>query len=67
MHARLLGPNNLYFFTKFKIEPDFPCLADEIAKLRLDMNIKVAAVTVSEMSINTKFTLKHNSVFETTL
>ena len=33
-------------------QPDFPCLADEIAELRPDMNIKVAAFTVSEKSIN---------------
>ena len=37
----------------YKIEPDFPCLADEIAEPRPDMNIKVAAFTVSEQSINT--------------
>ena len=43
-----------YFFIKFKIEPDFPCLTDEIAEPRPDMNIKVAAFTVSEKSINTK-------------
>ena len=36
------------------IEPDFPCLADEIAEPRPDMNIKVAAFTVSEKSINSK-------------
>ena len=35
------------------MEPDFPCLADEIADPRPDMNIKVAAFTVSEKSINT--------------
>ena len=34
------------------IEPDFPCLGDEIAEPRPDMNIKVAAFTVSEKSIN---------------
>ena len=39
------------FFTKLWIEPDFPCLADEIAEPRSDMNIKVAAFTVSEKSI----------------
>ena len=38
------------FFTK--LEPDFPCLADEIAEPRPDMNIKFAAFTVSEKSIN---------------
>ena len=32
----------------FLIEPDFPCFADEIAEPRPDMNIKVAAFTVSE-------------------
>ena len=42
-------------FTKLEVEPDFPCLADEIAEPRPDMNIKVAAFTVSEKSINTQF------------
>ena len=45
MHARLRFPNNLF------IETDFPCLADEIAKPRPDMNI--TSFTVSEKSINT--------------
>ena len=40
------------FFTKFNTDPDFPCLADEIALPRPDMNIKVAASTVGEKSIN---------------
>ena len=35
-----------------QIEPDFPGLADEIAEPRPDMNIKVAAFTVSEKFIN---------------
>ena len=48
MHARLSGPNSLLI-----LEPDFPYLADEIAEPRPDMNIKVAAFTVSEKSINT--------------
>ena len=48
MHARLRGPNNLFIL----IEPDIPCLADEIAELRPDMNIYVAAFTLSEKSIN---------------
>ena len=39
-------------FTKLYIEPDFPSLADEIAEPHPDMNIKVAAFTVSEKSIN---------------
>ena len=34
-------------------KPDFPSLADEIAEPRPDMNIKVAAFTVSEKSSNT--------------
>ena len=33
------------------IEPDFPCLADEIAEPRPDMNVKLTAFTVSEKSI----------------
>ena len=40
------------FFTKLQIEPDFPCLADEIVEPLPDMNIKVAAFTVSEKSSN---------------
>ena len=51
MHARLRDPNNLLI-----LEPDFPCLADEIAEPRPDMNIKVAAFSVSEKSINTSGT-----------
>ena len=35
MHARLRGPNNFLF----QIEPDFSCVADEIAEPRPDMNI----------------------------
>ena len=42
------------FSTKLYVDPDFPSLADEIAEPRPDMNIKVAAFTVSEKSINTK-------------
>ena len=52
MHARLRGLNNLFILDEIKKEPDFPCLADEIAEPRPDMNIKVAAFTVSEKSIN---------------
>ena len=40
-------------FTKLKIKPDFTSLADEIAEPHPDMNIKVAAFTVSEKSSNT--------------
>ena len=52
--TQVCAAQTTYFFIKFKIEPDFPCLADEIAEPHPDMNIKVAAVTVSEKSINTK-------------
>ena len=34
------------------MNPDFPYLADEIAEPRPDLNIKVAAFTVSEKSSN---------------
>ena len=39
-----------YFSPNNKNKPDFPWLADEIAEPRPDMNIKVAASTVSEKS-----------------
>ena len=42
----------LLFFTKLSIEPDFPCLADEIAESRPNMNIKVSAFTERKKSIN---------------
>ena len=42
---RLCGQTN---FTKLLIEPDFPCLADEIAEPRPDMNIKATAFTESK-------------------
>ena len=38
--------------TKLKIEPDFPCLADETAESHPEINIKVAAFAVSKKSIN---------------
>ena len=43
-------------FTKLKIKADFPSFADEIAEPHPDMNIKVAAFTVSEKSSNTNKT-----------
>ena len=52
MRARLRGPNNLLILHQIIKDLDFPSLADEIAKPRPDMNIKVAAFTVSEKSIN---------------
>ena len=39
-------------FTKLRIKPDFPSLANEIAEPHPDMSIKVAALTVSEKSSN---------------
>ena len=52
MQTRLCGSKSLLTFYQIKINPDFPSLADEIAWPRLDMNIKVAAFTVSEKSSN---------------
>ena len=40
-------------FTKIYIKLDFPSLANEIAEPHPDMNINVAAFTVSEKSSNT--------------
>ena len=37
----------------YKKNPDFPSLANEIAESHQDINIKVAAFTVSEKSSNT--------------
>ena len=61
MHAHLRSPNNLLTVHQiisklalYPTEPDSPWLADEIAEPRPHMNIKVAAFTVSEKSINTK-------------
>ena len=51
MYAHLRGSNSL---PNYKAEPDFPCSADEIAKPHPDMNIKVAAFTVSKKSSNTE-------------
>ena len=44
MHVRLRGPNNVLILH----QPDFPCLADEIAEPCPDMNIKVTAFTLSK-------------------
>ena len=43
-----------YLLFAKKIEPDFPFWADELAEPHPDMNIKVAAFTVSQKSYNTK-------------
>ena len=53
MHARLRGSKSLLTLYKIINKPDFPSLADEIAEPHPDMNIKVAAFTVSEKSSNT--------------
>ena len=53
MHTRLRDLNNLFVLHQIINKPNFPCLADEIAKPRPDMNIKVSDFTVSEKSINT--------------
>ena len=50
MHARLRGSK---LFTKLYLKPDFPSLEDGIAEPHPDINIKVAAFTVSEKSSNT--------------
>ena len=50
MHARLRGSKGLLTLYQIINKPDFPSLADEIAEPRPDMNIKVAAFTVSEKS-----------------
>ena len=43
----------IYSLPNYKIKPNFPSLEDEITKPRPDMNIKAAASTVGEKSINT--------------
>ena len=50
MHARLRGSKSLLTLYQIINKPDFPSSADEIAEPRPDMNIKVAAFTVSEKS-----------------
>ena len=53
MHARLRGSKSSLALYQIINKSDIPSLADEIAEPRPDMNIKVAASTVSEKSINT--------------
>ena len=53
MHARLRGSESLLTLYQIIVKPDFPSLVNEIAEPRPDMNIKVAAFTVSEKSSNT--------------
>ena len=52
MHAHLLGTKSLLTLYQIINKPDFPYLANEIVEPRPDMNIKVAAFTVSEKSSN---------------
>ena len=57
MKRTFARPNKLFnSLPNYKQKPDFPSLANEIAKPRPDMNIKVAAFAVSKKSIN-KFIL----------
>ena len=53
MHARLRGSKSLLTLSQIVNKPDFPSLADELAEPHPDINIKVAAFTVSEKSSNT--------------
>ena len=52
MHARLRGSKRLFTLYHIIKKPDFPSLADGNAEPHPDMNIKVAAFTVSEKSSN---------------
>ena len=54
MHAHLRSPKSLLTLYHIINKTDFTSLADEIAKPHPDMNIKVAAFTVSEKSNNTR-------------
>ena len=54
MHARLRGSKSLLTLYQIINKSDFPSLADEIAEPHPDINIKVAAFTVSEKSSNTQ-------------
>ena len=63
MHPRLRGPKSLLTLYQIINKIDFPSLADEIAEPRPDMNIKVAAFTVSEKSINKFGTYGHWNFF----
>ena len=51
MHARLRGSKSVLTLYQIINNNDFPSITDEIAEPRPDMNIKVAAFTVSEKSI----------------
>ena len=53
MHACLRGPSNLLILHQILyIEPDFSCLADEIAEQRPDINIPGQAILVRKVNIH---------------
>ena len=54
MHARLRGSKSLLTLYQIINKPDVSSLADEMADSHPDMNIKVAAFTISEKSSNTR-------------
>ena len=54
MHARSRGSKSVLTLYQIINKPHIPSLADEVAEPRPDMNIKVAAFTVSEKSINSR-------------
>ena len=54
-----MRPKQLKFFTKLQIEPDFPCLADDIVEPRPGMNIKVTAFTESKKLYYTRSVIRH--------
>ena len=55
MHARLHGSKSLLTLYQIINKPDFPSIADEIAEPHPDINIGVAAFTVSGKSSNTQY------------
>ena len=66
MHARLRRSKSLFTLYQIINKPDIPSLADGIAEPHLDMNIKVAAFTVSEKSSNTQTELTTMADYEAT-
>ena len=54
MHARLRDSKSLLTFYQIISKPDFPSLADAIAEPCPNMNIKVAAFTLSEKYISNR-------------
>ena len=62
MHARFRGSKSLLFLYQNINKTWFPSLADEVAEPHPDMNIKVAAFTVSEKSSNISVELLLTSI-----